>query len=237
MKNVYSLIEVLLFVFSIDAKAQIEDLKVDSTFQKDSLYVEFVGVINDEFVFEIVNNTKDSLYLFDSYLFDNEKRIISTYDGRVIQSSKYLHRYDKKTRQCKLSFLPLLPYLTAKYSDRPLVVGENKVAYHGQVLYNFSLISPQSRLQIAICKEAIYQETYVKEIYPKKHSKFENRIKFSKDLYPKCENIVAEFAVYKNVNLLTSHESFLYDEYNFNKQGLSYMILSIIVNLHSNKKK
>ena len=231
MKRIYLLVSILLFVFSIDAKAQIEVVMIDSAFQKDSLYVKFVGVINDEFVFEIVNNTKDSLYLFDSYLFDKDKRISTYLDGKDMQRSKYLHRYDKKLQQCKLSFLPLLPYLNIKYYNDRLVIAGDKVVYSGQVLYSFSPIPPQSRLQTTICKDAIYQETYVKEIYPKKLSKFDRGIKFSKDLYPKCENIIIEFALYKNINLISSLDAYYFNEFECNEQSLSYSIITISVNL------
>ncbi len=226
IKKQIFIISILLFAIHIGVKAQNENLTKDVICRKDSLYVQFVGIINDKFEFEIINNTTDSVYLFDSYLFNKDKRI-STLDDREIQKSKYLHRYDKKIRQCKLSFLPLLPYLTLKYNNNVVFDG-NKVAYYGQVLYNFSSIPPHSRFTIQIHKDAICQKTYVKEINLNKISKF-SKIKFSRDLQVQCQNIIVEFAVYKNINLLTSHKSFLYDEYNFNKQALSYKILSIVV--------
>ena len=227
MTKIYLQIVVLLLVFSVEVNAQKGELKAGPIIQEERLYIRFIREIDNVFEFEMVNNTKDSLYLFDSYLFDKDKRIVGAYlDGRDMQRSKYLHRYDKKTRQCKLSFLPLIPYLGLTYTDR-LILGGNKVAHAGQVVYSFSCIPPLSTFSVLICKDAIYQKTYVKEIYPKKPSFF----KFNKDLYPICENIVIEFAVYKDIDLLTSINSYYFDGYNFSKQTLSYRIISVVVDL------
>jgi hypothetical protein len=197
--------------------------------QCDSMYIRFIEEKNDNFEFEIVNKTKDSLYLFDSYLFDRDKRIItSDKANKEIQQSIYLHRYDKKTKQCKLSFLPLLPYLSTHYTD--FILGRNKVAYKGQVLYHFMAIPPNSSNTILISKSAFYSEDYVKEVYPQKIPKFEHNIKFRKSKHKKCDAVIVEFALYKNIDLLISKDIYYFDEFNFNEQALSYTVLSVTVN-------
>jgi hypothetical protein len=211
-----------LFVFFIQLNAQ--------TNQCDSLFVQFIGEKENDFEFEIINNSKDTLYLFDSYLFDRDERIIGTYlDGKEMQRSKYLHRYDKKTKQCKLSFLPLLPFLSVRHNDL-IVLGGNKVAHIGQVLYHFRLIPPNSKNAIVISKSAFYSEDYVKEVYPQKISKFDT-IKFRKSKHTKCDTVIVEFALYKNIDLLNSKDAYYFDEFNFNEQALSYIVLSVSVNL------
>ncbi|MDR1763090.1 MAG: metallopeptidase family protein, partial [Dysgonamonadaceae bacterium] len=182
---------------------------------------------NNNFEFDIINNTQDTLFLFDSYIFDRDR---SFYDSTAIQQSIYLHRYDKKTKQCKLSFLPLLPYLSANYTGL-LVLGGNKVAHTGQVLYHFRAIPPDSKNTVTISKCAFYSKDYVKEVYPQKISKFEHNIKFRKSKHKKCDSVVVEFALYKNIDLLISERAYWSDEYNFNEQALSYIILPVSVDI------
>jgi hypothetical protein len=198
----------ILFVFFIQLNAQ--------TNQCDSFLVQFIGEKDNDYEFELINNSKDTLYLFDSYLNEN------------LYQSKYLHRYDKKTKQCKLSFLPLLPFLSVRHNDLIVLEG-NKVAHIGQVLYHFRLIPPHSKNAIVISKSAFYSEDYVKEVYPQKISKFDT-IKFRKSKHKKCDTVIVEFALYKNIDLLNSKDAYYFDEFNFNEQALSYIVLSVSVN-------
>jgi hypothetical protein len=198
----------ILFVFSVQLNAQIN--------QCDSFVVQFIGEKDNDFEFEIINNSKDTLYLFDSYLNEN------------LYQSKYLHRFDVKEKQCKLSLLPLLPFLSVRHSDR-LIIGENKIINKWQVLYHFKTIPPNSKNTIPIAKSAFSTDEYVKEVYPQKLSKFDT-IKFHKSKHKKCNAVVVEFALYKNIDLLISKEAFYFDEFNFNKQALSYTVLSVTVN-------
>ena len=209
MKYIYSIISIL-FVVSVQLGAQ--------TNQCDGFCVQFIKEKDNNFEFDIINNTQDTLYLFDSYL-DND-----------LYQSKYLHRFDKKEKQCKLSFLPLLPFLSVHYTDR-LILGNNKVANKGQVLYHFRAIPPKSRNKVVISKSAFYTENYVYEVYPQKISKFEGTIKFRKSKNNRCDNVVVEFALYRNIDLLTSEKAYYFDEYNFNEQALSYYVLSVSVDL------
>jgi len=222
MKHIFFTINIL-FVVLIQLDAQ--------TNQCDSFCVQFIGEKDDNFEFELINNTQDTLYLFDSYLFDRDNRIIGTYlDGKEMQRSIYLHRFDKKTKQCKLSFLPLLPFLSVHYTNR-LILGGNKLANKGQVLYHFRTIPPNSRNKIEISKSAFYTGDYVNEVYPQKISKFEQTIKFRKSKHNRCSNVVVEFALYKNIDLLMSEQAYYLDEYNFNEQALCYTVLSVSVDL------
>lgn len=177
---------------------------------------QFIGEKDSDFVFEIINGSRDTLYLFDSYLKEN------------LYQSKYLHRFDIKEKQCKLSLLPLLPFLSVRYSDR-LILGENRIVNKWQVLYHFTAIAPNGKSIIKMNKSAFYSEDYVEEVYPQKISKFDT-IKFHKSRYGKCGTVVVEFALYKNVNLLISKDAYYFDEFNFNEQALSYIVLFVLVN-------
>jgi hypothetical protein len=198
----------ILFIFFVQLNAQ--------TNQCNSFLVQFIGEKDNNFKFEIINNSIDTLYLFDSYLNEN------------LYQSKYLHRFDVQKKQCKLSLLPLLPFLSVRYSDL-VILGENKVANKWQVLYHFKAIPPNGGHTIVISKSAFYSEDYVKEVYPQKISKFDT-IKFRKSKHKKCSTVIVEFALYKNIDLLISENAYYFDEFNFNEQALSFTVLSIAVN-------
>lgn len=192
-----------LFIYLIQLNAQ--------TNQYGDLRVQLVGKNENYFEFDIINNTRDTLFLFDSYLNEN------------LYDSKYLHRFDAIENQCKLSLLSLLPFLSVQPTDC-MVLGENRIVYRGQVLYNFQTILPNSRNAILISKRAFYSEDYVKEVYPQKISKFINTIKFHKSKHRKCNTVIVELALYRNIDLLISHEAYYFNEYNFNEQALSYIV-------------
>ena len=64
-----------------------------------------------------------------------------------------------------------------------------------------------------------------------KSSIFDKRIKFDDILKKECDQIIVEFAIYKNVDLLTSMDAHYLDEIRFNEQALSYEIFSILIDL------
>ena len=209
MKRIFPIISIL-FVMAVQLNAQNN--------QRNGFYVQFINEKDSNFLFDIINSTQDTLYLFDSYLDSN------------LYTSKYLHRFDKRTKQCKLSFLPLLPFLAVRNTDR-LILSDNKIVNNGQVLYHFRAIPPKSKVEVSISKKAFYTEDYVKEVYPQRISKFERTIKFRRSKYNRCSNIVVEFALYKNIDLLINEQAYYFDEYNFNEQALSYTTLLVSVDL------
>ena len=219
---------ILLIAFSIYLSSQKVEQNwiINTDLSKDETLI--LNVSNDtdgNVVFEFINQANDSLYLFDSYL-DGTYSIIN----EDLYGSKYLHRYDMKLKECKLSFLPILPFLSVNYTD-VVVAGENKLIRKGQILYHFKPIPPQSCIQIAVPRKVFYSKEYVKEITLKDYSKFDSTIKF-KDVIPKrCQRIKVEFAIYKDVSLLTSYDAFYFDELNFNKQALSYEVFSVSMDL------
>ena len=50
-------------------------------------------------------------------------------------------------------------------------------------------------------------------------------------LKKECDQIIVEFAIYKNIDLLTSIDAYYLDEIRFNEQALSYEIFSILIDL------
>ena len=216
-----------LFVFLVHLSAQIKELNPNNyeSVSTDRLCLRLVNKSNDCMIFEFINKSDDSLYLFDCYL--NEISILSKEN---LYDTKYLHRYDEKTKQCKISFLPLLPYLSVEYVDLT-VIGEKRFVRKGQIIYHFSPIPPKGKLYISIPGTFFYSKKYVKDISLKSFSIFDKRIKFDDILKKECDQIIVEFAIYKNIDLLTSIDAYYLDEIRFNEQALSYEIFSILIDL------
>jgi hypothetical protein len=175
-----------------------------------------VELLHGIITFLITNNSPDTLFLFDSYL--NEE----------LYGSRYLHRYDKKAKRCKLSFLPLLPYLSPRYRD-VVILGGEKIANKGQIIFHFKAIPPNETYAVSIPKDFFHSREYVDEVYPQKYSKFDRRIKFRSRKRNRCDDVLVEFAIYKSVDLLKSENAYYFDELAFNEQALSYDILSITI--------
>ncbi|MDH6310475.1 hypothetical protein M2451_004019 [Dysgonomonas sp. PFB1-18] len=225
MKNNTLILAIILFIFSFQVKAQVNISNINLSQHSDSLISILVNTNKDVFEFELINNTSDSLYLFDSYLNEN-----AFSDIEQLYNARYLHRFDRKENQCKLSFLPLIPYLSVERNDL-YIIGENRLIRKGQILYSFKSILPHSKLCIKIPKESFYQEKYIKEVDTKKMSKFDKKMKIKNIDGVKCDNIVVEFAVYKNINIINNFEAYYYNEFEFNEQVLSYSIISVLINL------
>lgn len=151
------------------------------------------------------NPTKDTLYIFSSYF---EERFYK---------SKYLNRVNRKNKELKLSFLPLLPYLSTSKSDR-ILPGSNALVNRGQLSYKFILIPPGTTIFKDLNINSDVTVSYSKDINLSGHNMYD-RIKFkdrklcsSLDTYKK----VMEFAIYKNINGLCNNHFFsMYpEEYN-----------------------
>lgn len=225
--NKICIVALFLFIFLVHLSAQIKELKPNNygSIFMDRLCLRLVNESNDCMSFEFINKSDDSLYLFDSYL--NEILILSEEN---LYDTKYLHRYDRKTKKCKFSFLPFLPYLSVQYTDLA-AIGENRFVRKGQIVYHFSLIPPKGKLNIVIPKKFFYSTKYVKDMSLEKISIFDKGINFDDILKKGCSQIIVEFAIYKNIDLLTSIDSYYLDEIGFNKQALSYEIFSILIEL------
>lgn len=184
---------------------------------KDSVYSELIKHCK-YFEITIKNPLTDTVYLFDSYLLDD------------LIYSKYLHRIDKPNRVHKISFIPIIPYLSVEKSD-VIVLGKERIVKRNQVLYGFKTIPPKTYLRIKINYKIFNNDENIVDFDAKKMSKFDNVI-FENERtidtirYSKC----VEFAIYKNVSLLTSKKSYYLDEFNFNWQAQSFIIISCIIN-------
>ena len=151
----------------------------------------------EDYVFSLRNNTKDSLYLFDGYF---EK----CYDG-YIYTSMYVHRYDKESKTYKLSLLPILPEIGINgcLNDR-VVNGKDKIVKCRQMAFTFTTIAPQETLIVNIKKEAFQSLLYVNDIHPENLSCFHHmtpKMK-AKKLKQLPREIIFELGVYTKVDNL-----------------------------------
>jgi len=181
--------------------------------KEDRIYTE--AEIKYDFIeIRICNVLKDTLYLFDSYL------------NKEFTLSKYLHRIDKKDKQLKISFLPIIPFLGVRRPD-VIVLGENRLIKQSQILYHFTMIPPNKTLYLKIDASILTVNDFVKDVDLQEINRYED-VKF-KNAKNNLEDLttIFEFALYEKVNLLTNDESFYLDELNFNKQVTKYIKLEI----------
>lgn len=168
----------------------------------------------DSLSISFYNTTADTIYLFNSY-FSND-----------ISTSKFLYRINKKENKRKISFLPLVPYLSTKYSDNIII--QNRVMSNYQVVYNFAKIPPNYKYEFCV-KILDYKNlnTLVKDFNLASLNKFQpiKKIKILK-VVPSL-NFEIELAYYKNVNLLCNKNDYFLKELEFNTQAKSFEVIKI----------
>lgn len=192
----------LLMFYCVDIKAQLSLVKTgvqDAT----------------AFYASLVNETKDTLYVFDTY-FQGKKRI----------DSPVFYHYNKKNNTCTVKFLPLVPYLTVSTKSDHIILGPNSYVNYGQHQYHFTKVSPGDTI-------TIYLNPYgadfpcCKAIDLRKYTKFDKKINFKTIEMPYSYELNCQIAVYKDISYLLSDEYFYNREVEFNNQALSYEIITI----------
>ncbi len=171
----------------------------------------------DQIILDIYNASSDTIYLFDSYLHES------------LPISKYLHRYNYRYNEYKLSFLPLLPYLSVDLSDT-YISTNNKILYKGQILYHFIPIYPFGSHKIKLPINALFVNEYVDDINPWQFTKFDKSIEFKNRFMQIPQIIILEFAIYLKLKWLTNQHAYYFNEVEFNNEALSYHILRIPIN-------
>jgi len=229
MKNVI----ILLLLFSLGATAQSkrgdycsckEADKLNNTvnYYPDSLYAiykEDTAAIT----ITIINTTKDTLYIFNSYL---QQQFIS---------SKYIHRIDLHKRLYKVSFLPIVPYVFTKYSD-VIITKDAAIIGNHQVVYDFFKLPPNSNQEIELKYQQLFNSRNKNNNASKDYDvkKLNKNSKISTNFYTTNKltgkyNLIFEFAVYKSVDLLCKQSAYYLQEYKFDKQSKNFKILIVPV--------
>lgn len=208
-----------------------EGTKIDSSnngFSPDSLYVSYTESASS-LNFKIVNTTDQTVYLFSSYF------------PKLYHSAKYVHRVSKADQTYKVAFLPLLPYLSTKPTDK-LILGSNRMINKGQVLYDFIKLIPQTYYEVNIYYDNLFKNlgdknSLICDYDTGKNSKF-GKIKFkylSTDQLNGKYKLLFEFAVYDQVNLLCEQSAYYLKEFEFDQQAKDFKKLSIPVELKNYK--
>jgi len=189
----------------------------------DSLYTNY-SLDATGFVITLINTTKDTLYVFNSYI---EPSFLG---------SKYLHRINAKDKLYKVSFLPLVPYVFTKYSD---VITDEPIIGNHQIVYNFFKLPPSTNQKIKLSYNDLFKsKNSVKNV--SKDYDVKTLHKYSKRLSLKfCTtsnlkgkyNLQFEFAVYKAIDLLCEQSAYYLREQVFDKQSKDFKILIVPVEL------
>ena len=178
---------------------------------------------NKEACISLINTSNDTVYVFSSYL---EKEYCM---------SEYLHRYAMKDKTYKLSFLPLLPYLSPKFSDN-IVDEPSKIISYSQINFCFIPIPPKDTVDIYIPKEALVSQRYMRDVCAERKNKFDS-IKWKKWKKERTDNLIhVEFAIYKDVSFAEPDNYYL-DEYWAAEKALDYSIVVFEIALNETNCK
>ncbi len=212
----------LLIIWSFYASAQdnlvIPSIPLEKT-ESNQIH-NFVININkflegENYIIEIRNFSLDTIYLFDSYLSSD------------LITSKYLHRYNTNQKKCKLSLLPLIPYLSVNLSD-VIILGKEKIIKKNKTLYSFTPIYPKSMIKVKIPVNALEMNYKILDFDVKTKGSFEDiyfkNVKYTES---KCSDIIIELAIYKNINLLNSKEAYYLNSEDFAIQSIAFEILEV----------
>lgn len=206
MKNILLVLSLLTF---LNTGVLVAQSKLGVTYYNNS---------NDTISFNFKNNSSDTLYLF------------STYFLKDLLSSKYLHKIDKKNKIYKVSYVPLLRYLSAYLTDR-IVLGEDRIVVEGQNKYKFEPIAPNGIFTLKLAISDVFNKmneknNVVKDFTDKELSK--KKFKFATyDNKQGSFDLIFEFAYYKSVDLLTSKEKYINAGDKAHSQAAEYDIVQI----------
>ncbi len=169
--------------------------------------------------------------------------IITSLHGGIVYGRKK-NIYDNKRIEVKTVHHPTNTYQSWLWNDP---FGERIYRYNINVheptsdiadisdYYELIAIPPQSNHTVKIHKKAFYNAKvkyiYLQEIYPKTLSLLDTLVVTP---YKKvqCNELLLEFALYKDIDLLLSPVSSLFEEYNYNKEALSFEIITVKIDLH-----
>ncbi|MBF0650909.1 hypothetical protein IR083_19005 [Dysgonomonas sp. GY75] len=216
-EKIYFIFVFILFSFSLWGQNSLIEDKKSQTYLQDrynnEIYVN-KRIVKKDFIIEICNNTSDTIYLFDSYLTPE------------LIKSKYIHRYNADVEKCKLSTLPLIPYLSVKLSD-VIILGKDKIVKRYKTLYSFTPINPHCEIKLAIPLDVLNNNYKILDFEVKDKGSFDEIFFESINIDQKCSNIIIELAIYQKIDLLVSKEAYYLDSEKFEEQAKSFDVLAI----------
>ena len=193
-------------------------------FVADSLYVLYKEEVSG-LSFKIINTTDQTVYLFSSYF------------SEPYYSSKYVHRVNVEDQIYKISFLPLLPYLSTRQTDK-LILGSDRMVNKGQILYDFIKLTPQTYYEISLSYDNLFKNFRGKNSLVRD---FDSNDKFSDIKFKYLSvnqlkgrfRVIFEFGIYKSVDLLCKQEAYYMQEHKFNTQAKSFKVLKVPVEINN----
>ncbi|EGJ99560.1 hypothetical protein [Dysgonomonas gadei] len=216
-EKIYFIFVFILFSFSLWGQNSLIEDKKSQTYLQDrynnEIYVN-KRIVKNDFIIEICNNTSDTIYLFDSYLTPE------------LIKSKYIHRYNADVEKCKLSTLPLIPYLSVKLSD-VIILGKDKIVKRYKTLYSFTPINPHCEIKLVIPLDVLNNNYKILDFEVKDKGSFDEIFFESINIDQKCSNIIIELAIYQKIDLLVSKEAYYLDSEKFEEQAKSFDVLAI----------
>ena len=144
-----------------------------------------VDTITDDSIYiNIINPTKDTLYLFDNYF--------------QYADDPHLHRLTGELRRPLLSFIPFPCYV----GWQPHRITDNPLLCRGGIPYHFLLLAPKSTRMISLSNTCLYKKEYFLDFDT--DSCFYNGIKFSLPQQVETKTITIVMAVFHDVQNLTA---------------------------------
>ena len=185
-----------------------------------------VSIQNDTLHIRLYNSGVDTLFLFNSYIELNTQHDCGK---EPFWESEFLHRYDINNKTYKLSFLPLIPYLSVRFSD-VITLGKQRILKKWNVLYSFRPILPSESIVVSIPKMALTYNYYTRDIVLKDYGK-NDQLHFKRVKVKAPSSIIIEFAIYKKINLLTNQKAYYFSETDFDTQAKDYEVISVPCNV------
>lgn len=175
---------------------------------------------NDSLYVEVSNNSKDTIYVFDTYL--------KKYYGYCLAEAKYLRRYNYNTDRFAISFLPIKPYLSAGLSDL-IRLGDNAVVNSGSLWYSFTAIPPLEVHKFSVPRTILSACDYFEDFDLNKIFTWQPYMDFKHLGYFHPQTLTLKFAIYKNIDIFADRWNLVKLWIEFNEQVNQFIELNIPV--------
>lgn len=146
--------------------------------------IEVEYITDDSIYVNVVNPTKDTLYLFDSYF--------------QYADDPHLHRLIDESGEVQLSLVPMPCYV----GWQPHRITDNLLLCRGGLTYHFQILVPTSSQIVAIPKACLYQKEYFLDFDA--DSYFYNGIDFSLPQQVETKILTIVMAIFHDVQNLTT---------------------------------
>lgn len=171
---------------------------------------------SDTISVHIQNHSGHTVYLFSSYFDDS------------LVFSKYLRRYNEDRDVRKISFLPLVPYLTftsGVLSDL-IVPSYKKIVKLNQLRFCFITLHDNSEYVLKLPKALFDEILYVSDVNIEDVHIWNKELSWEDKMCSGNIALFLEFAIYNDISNLTDEDTYC-DGYRFDLAARSFNILSL----------